>query len=83
VKKSLLKAIVGGGLWGGLIADVIFDERPVNLSLPVCGNHGDDARLSSITGTPSGSRRITLANVHPTFVTAVNGFLRRQWADLE
>lgn len=82
VKKSLLKAIAGGGLLGSLIANETFDERPVYLSLPVCAMHISDARLTSITGIPTGSRQVTISGVHPTFVAAVNELLENRWAHL-
>ncbi len=78
----LLQAAFLGQLLHLLIEDEIFDERPVVLSLPVCAIHIYDARLNSITGTPRGSTQVSIAGVHPTFVTAVNKLWRNQWADL-
>jgi hypothetical protein len=65
-----------------LIVDEAFDERPVDLSLPVCGMHVNDARLNAIKGTHVGPRRVAIAGIHPRFVTAVNELSQNQWADL-
>ncbi len=82
VKKSLLRAIVGGGWFGMLIADAVFYKRPVDLLLPVCAMHINDPRLKSITGIPTGSRRLAIAGIHPAFVTTINERMRNEWTEL-
>ena len=82
LKKSLLKFIVGGGLFGGLIADEVFDEKPIDCSFPVCDIHISDRRLGAISGTPVGRGRVAIAGIHPVFVTAVNELSQKRWADL-
>ncbi len=81
VKKTLLRHAIGG-IFGRLVANEAFDERPVDLPLPVCGRHVDDARLDGITGTPVDGRQVAIAGIHPAFVTAVSELSRIRWADL-
>ena len=82
VFKLLFDLIIGGGLLGPLILDEMLDERPIDLSLPVCSMHDNDARINSIKGTPRTTRRITLSGVHPRFVNAVIQLSRKRWDDL-
>jgi hypothetical protein len=74
-------------LFGNLLADETFEEKLLDLRLPICSEH-EMHDLSAIlqtklAGGKSRPSSAIIANLHPGFVDGAKRFISKRWESLE
>lgn len=69
-----------GGLIGKAVEDEVFDNRPMNLRLPVCGEHNNKKSIRGVrTQALKGRRRVKIFGLHARFVHEFEKIQSEKW----
>ena len=84
--RNLGMGKIVGRTIGNLLADEAFDERPLDLRLPICFDHEmQDLSMvldAKLVGGKSRARSAIVGKLHPSFVEAAKHFISKRWESL-